>query len=500
MFELKIHSDDDEIRTICELYWEMDYDYEFVHKVSEIAELVEINKTKILPIVRENSTAIHPDWKCEDCSKPYIFSSRTDFLGKKDNLIDPPKFRCERCQKLRREKEIEIRRKKQEEERKLQEIKDKELKQNIRQKYSLENRPNTDVSLLSFKKIIYLISIIRAGAFESMTKIIPMAMFDQALSPTIDFSLAIVSYLHNHSLIYIHPDTEPEAFVDESLDRFYIWRVYYAPPISHKHVDDKNFIIRESLRRINEEWSDDWNFQAYQLWKKIAKEECLEYLVYVLNEHHFEFSPGEKTNQYINYALDYFSTAQVFNIIWRSAKDAAAYYQRESISKRQAANSAVSAIQRYSERAISEGWDIKPYSRNFNCPQSVVSEVLYNSALRFGDNGFRLIPNIEAVENKDLPDKKQSQYTIYDSHELVEKWNFDPDIVFGEYGSEKPASEAQLKFIQSLADQFPNEAEELTSVINSTSQNTPFSFGNCTNGLAKFIIKSFLSLQESDNE
>lgn len=53
----------------------------------------------------------------------------------------------------------------------------------------------------------------------------------------------------------------------------------------------------------------------------------------------------EKTSQYLEYALEHYSTAQVFNTIWRAAK-MAAYYQREDISKRQAANAAVASTQK----------------------------------------------------------------------------------------------------------------------------------------------------------
>lgn len=500
MFELTILTENDDIKTICELYWEMNTDLEFMHKVSEIADLLKIEKSKILSIVRENSLARQLNWKCEDCSAPYVFSSRTDLRTKRDKLNKSCTFVCDTCQKRRRQSELEARRKKEEAERRKLEERNRELRKQIRKIYDLENRLNVDVNNLSLRDIVYLISMLRAGAFEGMTKIMPLAMFDQPLSPTLDYSTAIVKHLANKKLIYVHPDNEPDAFHEGDPNTYYIWHVYYAPPISLDHIDDPNYIVREALRRVNDEWPSDWYKAAYKIWRRIALEECIEYLLYVLSEHHFEFSPGKKTIQYIEYALENFSTAQIFNIIWRSTKDAAAYYQRESISKRQAANSAISSIQRYAERAISEGWELKPYGRNFNCKQSVISEVLYNTLLRFGDNGFRLVPSLEAVENKDEPEEKQSQYTLYHSQDLVEKWNFDPDKVLGEYGANKSASDAQLQFIQSLASQFPDEAQELEMVINSTTADRPFALSDCTNGQAKWLIRTFLSLQDKDRE
>jgi hypothetical protein len=89
--------------------------------------------------------------------------------------------------------------------------------------------------------------------------------------------------------------------------------------------------------------------------------------------------------------------AQICNFIWRAAKDAAAFYVREAVSKQHAANTVIGAIQRYGERAKAEGWDIKPYRRNFDCPQSMVSEVLFNAVLRIGDDGFNRTPGIRKL-------------------------------------------------------------------------------------------------------
>jgi len=500
MFEVTFLTDNEDIKTICELYWEIDSDLEFIYKVREIADLLEMENSNIMPIVRENSLAQQPDWKCNNCSQLYRFSNRTDFISNRDKLNQPYIFLCKKCQEHIREVELKARRKREEEDRKRKEESERDLRKQIREIYNLSNRPNVDVSELSFLDIIYLVSILRAGAFEGMTKIMPLAMFDQPLSPTDEFTSEITKHLLNANLIYIHPDNEPEAFHNGDPNTYYIWSVYYAPPANPNNMDDPNFINREMLRKLSNTWPKEWNQEAFELWKRISLEECKEYLLFVLDEHHFEFSPGEKTTQYLEYALEYFSTAQVFSFIWRSAKDAAAYYQRGSISKRQAANSAISAIQRSTERAISNGWNVKPYGRNFNCPQSVISEVLYNSALRFGDAGFSLVPNIEAVENKEEQGKEQSQYTIYHSQDLVEKWKFNPDKVLGEYGTENLASGAQIQFLQSLASQYPNEAQELEKVINSTTPNSPFTMTSCTNGLAKWLITTFLSLQDSEGE
>ncbi|MEL7436482.1 MAG: hypothetical protein AAFN11_21255, partial [Chloroflexota bacterium] len=65
---------------------------------------------------------------------------------------------------------------------------------------------------------------------------------------------------------------------------------------------------------------------------------------------------------------------------------------RKQTTKQHAANTVVGSIQRQSERAKAEGWEIKPYNRNYNSPQSIVSEVFFNVVLQIGDGGFNQVP------------------------------------------------------------------------------------------------------------
>jgi hypothetical protein len=406
MLKLEILTEDEELAAVCQLYWEVDNEFEFVHKVSALVQTAKIDKKKLPSVVKEACNAYVPSWKCEDCKKPYVFSSRSDLTSNKRYLILPASekvsYVCSDCQRKRREKEAQEREKRLEEEKRAREIIEKEKRQKIREVYDLSNRDPIDIQSLSLTDIVYLLSMMRAGAYENLLKIMPVAMFEQPLSPTKEFTSEIIKYLYGKRLIYVHPDTEPEGFQDADIETFYIWHVYYAPPISKNSPDNPSELFSELLSRINESWTEGWCQEALILWKRVAMEETKEYLLFVLNEHHFEFSPGEKTNQYLEFALQHFSTAQVFNTIWRAAKDAAAYYQREGISKKQAANSAIASIQRISERAVAEHWEVKPFGRNFKCPQTMISEVLYNSALRISEEGFTLVPNLEVIKNRKL--------------------------------------------------------------------------------------------------
>jgi hypothetical protein len=112
----------------------------------------------------------------------------------------------------------------------------------------------------------------------------------------------------------------------------------------------------------------------------------------VLAEHKFSYTFGEKTNQVIESVLLDFSTSQIFNFIWRASQNAASYYLRENVTKQHAANTVVGSILRQAERAKTENWNIKGFERNYKCPQSLMSQVLYDVVLKIGDEGFKTVP------------------------------------------------------------------------------------------------------------
>lgn len=86
--------------------------------------------------------------------------------------------------------------------------------------------------------------------------------------------------------------------------------------------------------------------------------------------------------------LQNFSVAQVYNFIWRAGRDAAAFYQRGGVTRSHAANTVIGTIQRNADRARAEEWDVKPYRRDRRAPRSMVSEVLFDTALQVGELAF----------------------------------------------------------------------------------------------------------------
>src|SRR6185437_14728328 len=156
--------------------------------------------------------------------------------------------------------------------------------------------------------------------------------------------------------------------------RFYPMKVHWVIPIDSDGPSPSRFIDDlERTLRSEASWPHGWQEEVAQLHATVALQECLQYLRVVLDDHGFELNLGEKTIGVLRAALRSFSIGQVFSFIWRAAKDAAAFYVRESASKAHAANIVPGAIQRSAERALAEGWEVRAFRRDFRAPESVLS-------------------------------------------------------------------------------------------------------------------------------
>jgi len=398
-----IHTEDTALGEACSLYWDVDPDsLKFSFTVAEIAELTGDDKHQLPAKIKEACSVTIPTWQCPRCGAPYKVDSRQAFNVIRRHLLDDPQGQkfvgiCRNCQE---QEQIEKAARFREEQRAAQQERERQInerRQLIGQVFHLEDRPVIEIGTLSLTGLVYLYALLVAAAHEDLTIIRPIASLEQPLAPTNDYTTEILGYLLHHTppLISVHPDSSPDAFLPDW--SFYTWYVSYASPASKTDPDDPMLVMREILARINGEWPEEWYTEALDLWRRIARDECLKYLLHMLEEHHFEFSPGKKTQQYLDNALEHFSSGQVVNMIWRACKDAAALYQRGGISKKQAANTAVSSIQRQTERALAEQWNLTTYRRSYAFPQSTLSALFYNTVLRLGDEGFAAVPSLETI-------------------------------------------------------------------------------------------------------
>lgn len=259
----------------------------------------------------------------------------------------------------------------------------------IKETYDCTNRSYLAIDEISFEHKVYLGAICRMLLDEKMTFVssYERKTVSNELTPNVEWTVEIYKELYKANILSVHPDSAPDAFIDDDSfpRKFNVLKVSYFVNVSEKDIAT---ILKGEFGKINDLDAEN----GLKLWKRIALNECIQYLMYQLNKAHFNFSAGDKTIATFENILENFSVSQIYGIIWRAAADAAKIYQEGNITKKQAANTTIGTCQRYAERAFLNSWKLIEYSRIKDLPQSELATFLYNKILKIGELGFTCVP------------------------------------------------------------------------------------------------------------
>ena len=75
-----------------------------------------------------------------------------------------------------------------------------------------------------------------------------------------------------------------------------------------------------------------------------------------------------------------------------AVRDTVDYIARNNISRNRGKNIFIGAIQRKADKAKAEGWELKHFGRDLNCPQTSVSSTFFNLFLELEDSAFETVP------------------------------------------------------------------------------------------------------------
>lgn len=364
--QLKILTDNELCASICKDYWLQDENGKFVLKVQEIADKYVIKAHIISQHVKQHAYIWSAKICCKLCKEPYRFGTRIQYQ-ERNRYADSI---CQKCSEAARKKTAD-------------------QKRNILIQFRQEaanNKP--DLATLDLKSIVYLLAITHAMSNEDLSAIDPLNDYpDYTLSPDPIFDRYILRHLIDKHLLLINVDSSPEAVefaTDGTASISFVMSTFdFALDQQDMSKLIHDFLDTEVLQNIKH------SPELIELCTEIQLQECLAFLKVKLKEHQFDFSPGEKTQHTLRQCLESFSVAQTYNFLWRAARDAAAYYMRSYVSKRQAANTVVRSISRSLEQALANDWDVKAFSRNYDLPQSSLSHIVFNVLLGTDDGGFK---------------------------------------------------------------------------------------------------------------
>lgn len=258
---------------------------------------------------------------------------------------------------------------------------------------------NADVPLISEKDLsledrFYMSVILRAALSEDMRIIGPLNEISRKIAPTNKLIKEIMDTLTARNLILISEYSSLDAFVleiDEEGERDISYHGYQVAYKINIIADDGNYY--SMIQRLLYPNPESFNVEfCYEKWRQIALNEIEEYLLFEMNKVGYSFNLGKKSYQVFDYLLNHFSTAQIFNIIYRAVANSTRRYQAKEITKIHAQNSVITSCESQGHRAIAENWTLKPYGRNFALPESIISEVLFNSIMQISSLGFTEVP------------------------------------------------------------------------------------------------------------
>jgi len=330
----------------------------------------------------------HDNVPCPYCNMPmvsyreskssYAFGDPKTFCQECKHKNYDPYCNCENCKKLKAEKEEIFRQK---------EAKRNDAKRQILiESYEYENSMPISIDELTIKDKLYICALLRTSLSEDFKNINPLSSVKSNLAPTQKYKMNIISYLRSKLIVSFSPSTSLHSIVIENNEI----QSYYPLDVALKlnaPIEQYDDMAQDLLHlNIDEEITSETKLE---LWYEIGLFECLEFLYAKMDEYNLPTDyVGDKTISAIRESLKDFSISQNFNFIWRSVTNAAAFYQKSSVSKKHAVNTISGSIIRSHEKAKAENWEIKGYGRDYNYPQAIISEVFFNNILQIGSKGF----------------------------------------------------------------------------------------------------------------
>lgn len=386
--ELEFRTDDEREREFCRRYWATDDAGKFIHAAAAIAAELGVASSRAGTIIGAWCIASLAEESCPKCGRRQSLKSRAEYDARHRNRRwSRPHFDV--CQQCHQAQQLEIKQRAEQQAQRRVQV----LQADLDRLRAPENFISPNV--IDFKDAIYLVSMFRSGAAADMSYIVPQENYTHRLSPSEVMDRQIIEYLYSAQAIVVHPRCYAEAVVFEG-DKYTAYRPFKAPFIMPLPEDGPSpaRYIEELEKRIADQdrWDEYWFEDAKQLQRDVALEECLEYLRVALDDHGFDLPNGDKVTNAVRLGLTHFSIAQMYNFIWRTAKDMSAFYLREHASRPHVSNVVPGHLQRMIEKARADNWDVKQYRRDRRVPESQLSHVLFTVALQLPDGGLNAVP------------------------------------------------------------------------------------------------------------
>jgi hypothetical protein len=407
--ELKFLTEDARLVELSRLYWELDQEGKrFPHQLKELAPRFSVSANNILDTVRESCVASSPAVTCEMCGNPRSYKSRSDYSEAQRHYRRHHSWQCWDCyrEEDRRRRDDERRRRELAEQQAL--TLRRQRKELIEKAYTRqEGRDYLLPTELSLTSAIYLLSSMKTGGpvrtrrphsfWEPLTESVeePDVLSPRIIrniSPTKAFDEEILDRLKARGLVAVSAESEPEAFEfhDDSIVGYdsekVLWQILPDVP-----AGERPSFVRQVEERLGRREYKNWHDECPRLWKKIAVEECIQFLVCTLNDCGYSYTPDAEASDLFGSLIDNYSLAQVFRQTDKATRDFADFARQQRWPMR--AGRAVGQLQGNVEYYRSRGWEIFAFRyRPMSPARSPVSKIFFDTVLGIGEDYFFTAP------------------------------------------------------------------------------------------------------------
>lgn len=263
-------------------------------------------------------------------------------------------------------------------------------------KIELEKSYTGKVSVdeLGFKDRIYLASLLGYGLSDDANVIESLSECESSYSCLAegDMDERIVDYLLKRNIIIIDTSYLVYAFKQGKVENKYM---RYKLNVE---IDGNNIGALQELMSPKIDFSDENNIvDAYNLWKEVAMNDCIAFLVNEMRKKKVEFCPVKKTYILIDSMLKHFSTLQVQYIIYKSIEEISGE-DTKSKPKRGVFSDIVFRRMEYWDSSMTYiESELPEYRDSKKLLNNNLHGVLFSKVLGLGDKGLRCVANIEIV-------------------------------------------------------------------------------------------------------
>ncbi|MDN3520826.1 hypothetical protein [Halomonas ramblicola] len=381
--DVTINTDDERIGELARRYWELTDEGTFVYSVAELASEFGIKSHQVTKVVKENASAYRTDITCSSCDECYLLTKRTDATQPFYRLVPRHEdWTCEDCL----EEEVQV--------------------QRDFERYNAEKSKSHSLAQrvicweADVRHQVYLLAFLKHSGDESLSRILPLGNNRlDLLAPTTEMTFEVVRQLLHNDLISVDPNSPEGAyFVNDDVEfRLYLERCAWLittffnqdnAELGEQGIDGPALYAVLDKHLSSDQFLKDNIDDIQEIAWEVVEQEAVAFLEYVLKERGLPQRFGEMTHHVLRKALEEYSLAQVYRMIWQAARNASDYLVRNRVPKQQAANTIPRSIDGYMERARANEWEVSPFRRNFNLPQSVLARVVFNQILGTDDGGF----------------------------------------------------------------------------------------------------------------